>query len=477
MNLEADNKVFKYFEEISSIPRASGNTKAISDYCVEFAKSHNMKYYQDEYNNVIIYAEATSGREKDATVIIQGHLDMVAEKTEKSTHCFEKDGLGLVYEGDFISARETTLGADDGIAIAYALAILDSDEISHPPIEAVFTVDEEIGMLGAEKLDMDKVHGKYLLNIDSEEEGIFLAGCAGGITSKCTIKGESIQRSGFVYDIVIDGLKGGHSGTEINKERANAHILMGRLLNEIKKYSDLNIIKINGGTKDNVIPNYCSSSIMLKQNIDLESIKEKIQQNFLNEYKESDAGIKISIVEKGNEDITVGDESFSDKVIAFLMLAPQGIYSRNIEKSDFVETSLNMGSLTVDTSSMIAVYSVRSSIREKKYYLCSLLEKICEVLGGIYSEKGDYPSWEYCGKSKLRDIMVNKYRELFDKTPQVETIHAGVECGYFAERCKDIDIVSFGPDILDIHTVNERMSISSVNRTYRLIVEILKELK
>lgn len=471
------NKVMKYFEIISSIPRGSGNTKAISDYCVSFAEEHGLEYYQDDYNNVIIYKPAAKNRENDKGVVIQGHLDMVTEKTPESKHSFEDEGLELVYDGDYISAKDTTLGGDDGIAIAYALAILDDDTISHPALEAVFTVDEEVGMLGAEALDMSKIRGKYLLNVDSEEEGIFLAGCAGGRTAVCSIPAEYEQVSGKECTIDISGLKGGHSGTEINKERANAHILMGRILDRVNKACGINIVNIQGGTKDNVIPNRCMAKVVAEDTKSLQDTISNLEKTFKAEYKYSDRAITVNVSVKDNVNVMAGTKAFTEKVIQFLMLAPQGIYGREPDNAALVETSLNMGSLKVDENGMKAVYSVRSSVKEKKEYLCSLLEKLCDMLGGEYSEQGDYPAWQYSPESKLREVMVSVYREMFKKEPKVETIHAGVECGYFAARCEDIDIVSFGPDIYDIHTVNEKMSLSSVERTYELILEVLNKLK
>ncbi len=479
MHKVRENKVLEYFEIISSIPRGSGNTKAISDYCVSFAKEHGLLYYQDNSNNVIIYKPATAGREADNGVIIQGHLDMVNEKTPDYLHSFEKDGLELVYEGDYIEAKDTTLGGDDGIAIAYALAILDDNSLSHPRLEAVFTVDEEIGMLGAEALDMTRIKGKYLLNVDSEEEGIFLSGCAGGRTVICNIDCDYVSEEGYRYVINISGLKGGHSGTEINKERANAHILMGRVLDKINKSCGINIVNIKGGTKDNVIPNMCTSEILVKNISGIEDIAENMQKIFRAEYRYSDNEIKVDVIseDKQIQKISAGSEEFTEKVIDFLMLAPQGIYGREKDNAELVESSLNMGSLKVDEEGMCAIYSVRSSVKEKKEYMCSLLEKLCDMLGGRYCEKGDYPAWEYCPESELRKVMISIYKRMYNREPKVETIHAGVECGYFAERCPGIDIVSFGPDIFDIHTVKEKMSISSVQRTYEFILEVLNELK
>lgn len=478
-------RVFYYFREISSIPRGSGNTKQISDYCVSFAKMHNLSYIQDSYNNIIIKKSATKGRESDAGVILQGHLDMVTEKKQDSKHDFNKDGLKLMVEGDYIYAEDTTLGADDGIAIAYALAILEDENISHPSLEAIFTVDEEIGLLGAKSIDLSTVTGKYLLNIDSEEESTLLVGCAGGLTAKCTIPVffQEIDKTNDLekLEITVCGLKGGHSGTEIKKERGNADILLGRVLFELTdKISDIGLIDIYGGTKDNAIPRSATAKLIVPKNL-LSEIKEiinKLGETINNELSiiENEVIFKVNNYEMNNKEKVLDYKSFT-KVIFFLMETPNGVINMDKFIDGLVETSLNLGILELNDGYLLAKFSVRSSVKSRKMALSCKLGMLVELLGGEYEAEGEYPEWTYRKQSNLRDLMSKLYKEIFNREPVLETIHAGVECGYFIEKIGDIDAVSFGPDIYDIHTTEEKMSISSVKRVYEYILLILEYIR
>ena len=481
-------KVFHYFEDICDIPHGSRNTKAISDYCVIFAKEHNLKYIQDDSNNVIIFKDASLGVEGHDTVILQGHLDMVNEKTSDSLHDFEKDGLDLVIEGDYLHCKDTTLGADDGIAIAYALAILDDTSLIHPPIEAVFTVDEEIGLLGANALDITPLKGKCLINIDSEEEGVFLAGCAGGVTANITFPIERMNAKGISYELSITGLNGGHSGTEIDKGYANAHKLLGRLLYKFKSngvYYGIN--HIVGGSKDNVIPNKCNIDLLLPNDEDnkalaLQTIKD-LNNDFKIEYQVADPKIQINFVETNNgveEEVAILSMKCNVIITFFLIHAPNGIQYMNQSIKGLVETSLNMGILNTSTESINIGFSVRSSVKSAKIQLMDQLSYITEFLGGECNFKGDYPSWAYRQDSNLRTIFTKTYKELYGKDAKVETIHAGLECGIFDEKFQEqdrsLDMISFGPDIFNIHTTKEKLSISSVLRGWEFALEILKRL-
>lgn len=473
-----NQKVFEFFEEISSIPRGSGNTEKISEYCVEFAKERGLKVVKDKANNVIIWKDGSTGREKEDAVIIQGHLDMVNEKTKESGHNFETDGLKLVYEDDFIYAEDTTLGGDDGIAIAYALAILDDKELSHPPIEAVFTVDEEIGMLGAAALDMSPLKGRYLLNIDSEEEGTILVSCAGGMSSTCTLEMETEQTGGILFELQVTGLKGGHSGVEIHKERANAVIEMGRLLGRLEELSTLSVVKIQGGLKDNAIPRECSAWIVVspKEEEQLKELVRQRQEELRVEYDFSDGSAELILHKKDPYTGEVLSGKSAQKVILFLNMAPNGVQNMSTHIENLVETSLNLGIFSVDIHEMRAVFSVRSSVSSRKEELGRKLKRLTQYLGGSYECSGNYPAWEYKRDSRLRELMIDTYQEMYGKQLKVEAIHAGLECGYFRNAMPEVDIVSFGPDIFDIHTTEERMSISSVKRIYEYIIEILKKI-
>jgi len=469
-------KVFEYFEEISGIPRGSGDTKRISDYCVEFAKNRGLEYHQDGLNNIIIIKEASKGYENVPPVIIQGHLDMVCEKKPGSTHDFSKDGLELVVDGDFVSAKNTTLGADDGIAIAYALALLDDEEISHPRLEVIFSVDEETGMDGAHGLDMTPIKGKRLLNIDSEEENILLTSCAGGLKGHCCLPVEYAEETRVKYQVSISGLIGGHSGTEIDKCRANSNKLMGRLLHYIDSELCFGIISLAGGQKDNAIPRETSAELFIDES-DTEIFEEIIAEFddiLRNEYKTADPGIRVACKNMGLQTGRMLSPRSREIVIFMIMNAPNGIQSMSADIPGLVETSLNMGVLKLEESDLRMIFAVRSSIRSAKEALSSQLKYLTEFLGGEYTISGDYPGWEFKKDSEFRKLMVDIYRKQYGAEPQIQAIHAGLECGILCSKKEDLDIVSAGPDIFDIHTTEERLSISSVQRFWDYLLEILK---
>lgn len=472
-------KVMYYFEEISSIPRGSKNTKGISDYCVKFAKERSLFYIQDELNNVIIKKNASIGREEDPGVIIQGHLDMVTEKKEKSNHDFLKDGLKLYVDGDFIKADGTTLGADNGIAIAYALAILDSSDISHPPLEVIFTVDEEIGMDGAKFIDLENLEGKYLLNLDNEEEGVLIAGCAGGARVKVDFQIYKIKKYGRAIEFKITGLKGGHSGVLIHKERANAAILAGILLYKLSSIYEFSLLSFKSGNKDNAIPRDAEFTIIPNdEEVDLciEKIS-KMSKVLFNEYSKVDPDIHIlSRVLEVNEYISL-DKMSNKKVLDFLFLTPNGVINRSTYINDLVETSLNLGISELFEDKFSFSYSVRSSVESRKNLLIEKIESLSKLLGANVFVDGIYPSWEYRKDSNLRDLMSKIYKEKTGKDLKIEVIHAGLECGYILSKRPEIDAVSYGPDMYDIHTTEERISISSIEKTYEFLIDILKEIR
>lgn len=477
--------VFYFFEQICNIPHGSRNTKAISDFCVSFAKERNLKYIQDDHNNVIIFKQAFSGYEGHDTVILQGHLDMVNEKTPDSNHDFSKDPLDLIIDGDYLHCKDTTLGGDDGIAIAYALAILDDNSIPHPPIEAVFTVDEEIGLLGAEALDTTPLKGKYLINIDSEEEGIFLAGCAGGVTANISFPADYTFINGVSCHLIIKGLLGGHSGMAIDKGRANAHKILGRLLLKLKSNQIYyGIQKINGGTKDNVIPSLCDVILVFpdddeNMNSAMVIIKE-FNRELKIEFQVSDPEIEVVLSKNSSytENIEMLTMKCTEIITFFLVHSPNGIQSMNQSIQGLVETSLNMGIFNTTNDVINFGFSVRSSIKSAKYQLMEQLSYITDFLGGECKFEGEYPAWAYKQESKLRELFTNTYVQMYQKQPEIQTIHAGLECGIFSEKFekqgKNLDIISFGPDIKNIHTVKEAISISSVERVWDFLLQILK---
>ncbi|MBD5137025.1 MAG: aminoacyl-histidine dipeptidase [Lachnospiraceae bacterium] len=470
--------VFKYFEEISGIPHGSSDTKRISDYCVDFAKRHNLNYIQDSLNNVIIFKDGSAGYENVPPVIIQGHLDMVCEKESGVEIDFKSEGLKLALNNGVISADGTTLGGDDGIAVAYALAVLESDNIPHPPLEVVFTVDEEIGMLGAAGIDCTPLKSKRMLNIDSEEEGYLLVSCAGGVTAVCHMDCQWETREGIHADITVSGLLGGHSGVEIDKERANACKILGRILYGLKSKLSFDILNVNGGLKDNAIPREASASLLIDKK-DISNIKDYVKdvsEILSNEYKNTDKDISIEV--KLNEEKTakVMVGSLKDRIITALVNLPNGIQKMSSDIEGLVQTSLNLGILTTSEEEVSMSFSVRSSISTEKDELVARLKCLMEALGGSVTCSGDYPAWEYMKDSGLRELMLQIYEEQNGRKPIVQAIHAGVECGLFAGKISGLECVSFGPDIKDIHTPAERMDVESVKRTWEYLLEILERL-
>ncbi|MGN0264700.1 MAG: aminoacyl-histidine dipeptidase [Oliverpabstia sp.] len=471
-------KVFYYFEEICGIPHGSGNTKEISDYLVKFASERNLKYYQDDSNNVVIYKEASEGYEDAPVTILQGHCDMVAEKTEESAHDFEKDGLKLLIEGDDITADGTTLGGDDGIAVAYMLAVLDDDSLRHPALECVITTDEEIGLLGAKALDTSVLKGKYLINLDSEEEGYLWISCAGGLRGNSRIPVNITEAEGMVAEVVIDGLTGGHSGAEIDKIRANANKLMGRYLYELSKITAFTISGLEGGTKDNAITRKASAMLVIDPDCEEEvkAFSGNFQENLRREYSGTDAGITVSVKMKGIDTIAAVDMTSREKIIFFLMNVPYGIEKMSGEIEGLVETSNNIGILKLEEDALYASCGVRSSFGSAKLHVSDQICYLTEFLGGEYHTHGDYPAWEYKKDSRLREIMSEVYKNMFNKEPVVKAIHAGLECGLFYDSIPGLDCVSFGPNMKDIHTTEEKLSISSTARMWDYLVKVLEEI-
>ncbi|AYE34808.1 aminoacyl-histidine dipeptidase [Clostridium septicum] len=472
--------VFKYFEEISKIPRGSGNEKEISDYLVKFAKDLNLEVIQDKALNVIIKKPGTKGYENSNIVIIQGHMDMVCEKNKGTNHDFEKDPLKLRVIDDMIYATDTTLGADNGIAIAYALALLASNDIAHPPIEVLITTDEETGMSGAMAVSKEDVKGKVLINLDNEEEGDLLVSCAGGIRSKFTIDVdfEDIDNSSII-ELSVRGLKGGHSGMEINKERGNSNKIMGRILKDMLSEIDFRIISINGGAKDNAIPREMDAIISVKE-VDIEKVKalvEKWQKILLNELKAQDSGVKILVNKLDNTTTKVFSKESTNKTVNLLYLIPNGINTRSVEIDGLVESSSNIGVVKTINNKVTFDSAIRSSVSSLKDEIVLRSKTIAELLNVKFETSARYPEWQYNSDSKLRDLCQEVYKKMYGKDANIVAIHAGVECGLFNERLGGLDMISFGPNLYDVHTPEEHMSIESVQNVWEYLKEVLKALK
>lgn len=460
-------RVFYYFEKICGIPHGSSDTKRLSDYCVKVAKDLGLAYRQDDLNNIVIYKKGSNGRENEPPVILQGHLDMVCEKEADCDIDFTKDGLRLEVQGDLLSAKGTTLGGDDGIAIAMALAILEDDTLSHPPIEALFTVDEETGMYGAAALQSEWLQGKRLLNIDSEEEGVLTVGCAGGARADISLPMIPTALTSPCYRVVIDGLDGGHSGVEIHKGRHNADKLMGEFL---ARAGALCLITMAGGQKDNVIPPRCEATVSTE--CDLFAKACEFEREFRNE---ANPNLRVTVTDIPQE--MVGYDSFSSLVALTLLCAlPCGVQKWSKDVEGLVQTSLNLGIMELKEDMLYLSFSLRSSVEKEKQELLQTLAAISDKHGARFYTGGQYPAWEFAKNSPLRETMVNVYKRLFGTCPKVEIIHAGLECGLLSEKIKGMDAVSIGPQMWDIHSPKERMSIASVERTYQYIIEILKEI-
>ncbi len=471
-------RVFYYFEELCRIPHGSGNTKEVSDYLVQFAKDHELSWYQDASNNVIIRRPASKGCESAPTVILQGHCDMVCEKKPGSSHDFTKDGLELHIDGDEIYAKDTTLGGDDGIAVAYMLAVLESDNLQLPAIEALITTDEEIGLLGAAALNGDELKGRTLLNMDSEEEGILTVSCAGGMTAMMDLPVRRNEVMGEQMEVTISGLAGGHSGTEIHKNRANSNILAGRFLYELAGKMDYALIELEGGLKDNAIPR-TTRMLLAIDGGEKEILKEeaaRFTENLRREYSGTDDGITVTVEKTGEGAAPALHPVSLQKTVFFLMNLPNGVQKMSGQIPGLVETSLNLGILKLEPDHLHACASVRSSVGSAKEALSDKLEYLIGFLGGEFHVEGAYPAWEYKEDSALRDLMVAEYEAMYGEKPAVEAIHAGLECGLFYEKLSGLDCVSFGPNMKAIHTTEERLSISSVERTYQYLCRVLEQL-
>lgn len=467
--------VFTYFEKLTQIPRGSGNTKQVSDYLANFAKERNLRYIQDEVGNVIIFGDATKGYEDQTPIIIQGHMDIVAVKDEDCDLDLQRDSLELEIDGDYISANKTSLGGDDGIAIAYALAILDSDEICHPALEVVITIDEEVGMDGAAYIDLSECKGKTFINIDSEEEGIFTVSCAGGLRVYGKIEKEEEAYTGKCYEVSLEGLTGGHSGAEIHHGRANANILMGQIAAKLFVADEIKMCSIEGGTKDNVIA--CAARMLIAFPDEMFcNVKEKlcdIEAELKETWKSTDPSLKLTIVPKGSCEKAFTKET-AMKVINVLTNVPNGVQAMCEDMPDLVETSLNLGVLFTNDTEIGMDFSLRSSVKAAKEELKNKVINILLDKGAKYQVDGDYPAWEYKKESPIRDKMIRVYREMYHKDPEVLGIHAGLECGIMAQKIEGLDCISIGPNMKDIHTTRERLSISSTQRVWEFLLNVLK---
>lgn len=472
-------EVWKYFEEISKIPRASKEEKQISDYLLNFGKEIGIEVVQDENLNIYMRKKATSGYENGEGVIFQGHMDMVCEKNDTTTHDFKKDPLKLRVEDGKVYATDTTLGADNGIAVAYILALMASTDIAHPQIEALITVEEETSMNGAKSFDGSFFKGKYLINVDSTYDSKLLVSCSGGLRSSVIKKVSFESVEGYGFEVKIRGLKGGHSGIDINKERGNANKILGRILKDIEeKFGDFNILSLSGGAKDNAIPRESECVLCFKENKEgfiefIDCIKKEIGNEL--EGEENFHIISNSIGEIRKQDaISLND---SKDLINLMYLMPNGIRKQSISIKELVITSNNFGVIEQKEDKVVFKNAIRSSIESSKWDLAREIECISSAFSAEAKREASYPAWEYDKNSKIREIAKEVYKKMFGEEMEVYAIHAGVECGLIKEKLPHLDMVSFGPIVQDNHTPDEWVLIESVNKVWNFIKEILSSIK
>ena len=475
-NLEPQ-KVFQFFEEITRIPHGSGNVGQISDYLAEFAGRRGLSCIQDQLKNVIIRKEASPGYEEEPAVILQGHMDMVAVKKPGYDIDMKTEGLRVAVRGDEVYAEGTSLGGDDGIAVAYALALLDSESIVHPRLEVVITVDEEVGMDGARGIDLSMLAGNRMINLDSEEEGIFLTSCAGGARVHCRLPLSGEERSGRAVEVTLGGLLGGHSGGEIHKERGNSNCLFGRLLYRLAEELPVSLCQVRGGLADNAIPRETSALLVTEAGCAgrLCAVARKLGEEIKAELCSRDPGFYIEVKEGEEGVFSCVSPEDTKAAAAFLCSLPNGVQAMSADMPGLVETSLNLGILKYEEGCLLAEFSVRSSVESAKWALIDRLRAVAELAGGSSDVSGDYPGWKYRKDSPLRDKMIRVYEEMFGAAPKVEAIHAGLECGILGSKIEDLDCVSIGPDMKAIHTTEETLSISSVKRVWDYLVRLLEE--
>lgn len=469
--------VFKYFEEICGIPHTSHHEKELSDYCVRFARERGYECTQDEMGNVLIIAGATPGYEDADAVIIQGHLDMVGDKAEGCDIDMEKEGPRVYIDGDYIRADGTTLGGDNGIAVAYALALLDAKDgsIPHPRVEIVLTVCEEVGLLGATAMDLSSCRARRMLNIDSEVEGILTAGCAGGRRTCCRIPVKRIPCAGLRCELELTGLLGGHSGMEIDKGRANAATLLGRFLMFLNENMSYDLAALNAGVKENVIPKSGFAVLLISPDEEgtLKKVIEKFHEFMEAEYGQADPDIHLDLTVGEAGECSALDKDSLMRVLTALNLMPNGVQAMSMDLPGLVETSVNMGVAELTDDELILRQSIRSSISSAKEMIFRKIALLAEQLGGTVDFQGDYPAWPYARTSRLRDLCVDIFKQQYGYEPKIELMHAGLECGIISGKLDGLDCISFGPNLTDIHTPNEHVSISSVARVWEYLKAIL----
>lgn len=465
--------MFHYFEEISRIPRGSGNEKGIADYLVAFADARGLACYRDGENNVLIKMKATAGRENDAPVLLQGHTDMVCEKLPEVKHDFLQDPLELYVEDGWLKAKGTTLGADDGIAVAAMLAILDGALASHPALECLFTTAEETGMNGAVAFDFSKVSARKLINLDSANEVEVVCGCAGGVRSEIVLEGEKAARGGDALTVTVSGLCGGHSGEDIHRGLANANRLMARILLAVSDETELCIANINGGSKDNAIPRDCTATVTVADSDKAFDVIHAEAEKIAAELADADSGFSCSVT--ASVAASAFDADFSARLLAAIGNAPCGVIEMSRDVEGLVEWSSNLGVITTADDRVTLTFQSRSTIEARLDHTTRIIDALAKACGGRAKHHGRYTGWNFEKDSPLRDSYLATYRELFDGEAKPVIIHAGLECGLIRAKIPDMDMISIGPENIGLHSPSERLNIASAERFWQILEKMLSE--
>lgn len=476
-NLEP-KKVFYYFEKICGIPHGSGNTEAIASYYTTFAEERGLSWYRDEANNVLIRKPASKGSEEAPVLILQGHLDMVCEKEENLAFDFEKEAIHPVVDDDFVKASGTTLGGDNGIAAAMMLAILDDEELVHPPLEVLFTADEEIGMVGAFAFDCRQLNGKRLINLDSEEEGVIMCSCAGGVDACSILPVAREKRHGVMGKIQISGLTGGHSGVEIDKGRANANILMSRILYDLTEKTDMRVVSIIGGTRETAIAASAEAIVLLEkeETKSFSSRADLYYNTFSKEYQSTEPSLSIIFsAEDAEAEMEVLTTESTRRMCRVLRALPDGVQVMSADLPGLVQTSVNLGIVKLEKDELRFTNTIRSSMRTQKFMVFHQIASVTALAGGVTKARGEYPGWAYRPDSVLKQIAARAYEDIAGRKAEIQAVHAGLECGLFADSISELDCISIGPDMGNVHTPQEYLRISSVDRTYRLLETVLRK--
>jgi len=481
MNIDLENSsILKFFREISAIPRSSKSEEAIADYLIAFAEKRGLEWYRDDIDNVVIKKPGSPGAENLPPVMLQGHTDMVCEKNAGTNHDFASEGIKLIQEGNYLRADGTTLGADNGAAVAYMLAALDDNTLVHPPLECVFTVQEEIGLIGAKELDGSVLSSRTMINLDGGLFGTAIVSCAGGLRANLTRKYERVQRdSVYTMNVAVRGLVGGHSGLDIIHGRGNSIKILARILNRILlEYDKAEISKISGGAKDNAIPRESDCNLLFLSGSDRDGacgIISTMEKEIREELRETDPDFRVEVTLLNDTTAgSIGSELTSD-LVHLLLLGPNGVLKRSNAAGGFVVASVNLGVIETDTDEIRVTFAPRSSVASIQVDIKNKLKVLASAFGFDVALKSEYPGWSFAANSPIRDAFARSFADLFNKSLNVEAVHAGLECGLFSEKLPGLDAISLGPTILDCHTPQEKLDLETFHQVWALVLDVLRK--